>query len=259
MDTPVIIFISILLFILGAVMGSFLECLGDRTSKGVSIISKSRSYCPACGHTLGPLDLIPIFSWLFLRGKCHYCKAPIPKRHVIFEALTAIAYVLIFLRFGFSTETLLYLVLISILIPASVSDLNTMEVSNAYFIVAAACYFALFWIGNNDIVYSLKQAAFGGIAVPAGLLIVSLILGKVLNKDALGGADIKLLFAIGLYLGLGKSLLNVFIMSIVGLVGSLIMKKAKKEEFPLVPYITIATFITIMIGDVLIKWYTGLF
>ena len=85
--------------VLGAVMGSFLNCAAWRIAHGESFL-KGRSHCPACGHVLEPLDLIPVFSWLFLRGKCRYCGTKVSARYVLAELFMALVTVVCLLRFG---------------------------------------------------------------------------------------------------------------------------------------------------------------
>ena len=244
-------------FFLGSVFGSFLECLADRGEKGISIITKERSFCPACGHTLGALDLIPIISWLTLRGKCRYCGAKIPPRHLILEAGTACIFTALFLRFGLSLSLLRGLVLMCCFIPAAIRDFDTGEIPDGFFITASLLWLPTLLI-DPDWKTSLVSGLLGAVIVPGVLLALAVLMEKILKRDALGGADIKLLFASGLYLGLGKSLLSLLLMSIYGLILAAVLKKKSKEAFPLGPAILFAVFTAFIAGDPLIGWYLSL-
>jgi len=251
-------YLIVLFFLLGSVFGSFLECLADRGEKRISIITKERSFCPACGHKLGVLDLIPILSWIALKGKCRYCGAKIPPRHLVLEAGTACIFTALFLRFGISLPLLRGLILMCCFIPAAIRDFDTGEIPDGFFITASLLWLPTLFI-DPDWKNSLVSGVLGAVVVPGVLLALAVLMEKILKRDALGGADIKLLFASGLYLGLGKSILSLFLMSIYGLILAAVLKKKSKEAFPLGPAILLAVFTALMAGDPLIRRYISLF
>ena len=266
MDILTIMYITfgVLIFTLGGVLGSFFECLADRSVKGISI-TKGRSYCPQCGHVLGVFDLFPIFSWLFLGGKCRYCKCKIPARHVIVETVSAVSFLLIYIVFGVMQQNLplmlLNLFMISLLIPSSLTDLDTQTVENIYFILMAIGW-AVYVPFSGDIKGTIINGLIGGLAIPTFLMIVAIIMEKVLHKDALGGADIKILFSIGLILGWKLNILNLMLTCFVGLFFIAIMKKVQKTDevmFPLFPAIAVSTLITTLVGNQIINAYLSLF
>lgn len=248
---------TFLFFLLGSVFGSFLECLADRGEKKISIITKERSFCPACGHTLGVFDLIPILSWIALRGRCRYCGAKIPPRHLVLEAGTAGIFTALFLRFGLSPPLLRGLILMCCFIPAAIRDFDTGEIPDGFFITASVLWLPTLII-DPDWKTSLISGLLGAVAVPGVLLTLAVLMEMILKKDALGGGDIKLLFASGLYLGLGRSLLSLFLMSVFGLILAWILKKKSKEAFPLGPAILLAVFAAYIAGEPLIGWYLSL-
>ena len=100
-DTFFMIYCCLLAGVFGAVLGSFLNCAAWRIAHGESFL-KGRSHCTSCGHVLGFLDLIPVFSWIFLGGKCRYCKTKISPRYMLTELFFALVSVLTLLRFDLS-------------------------------------------------------------------------------------------------------------------------------------------------------------
>ena len=127
--------------LLGACMGSFLNCAAWRIAHGESFV-KGRSRCPDCGHPLGALDLVPVFSWLFLRGKCRYCGKKIPARYPLSEAVFAAVTVLCLLRFGLTAECLRNLIFFGCLFCLSLVDLESCIIPDGCLAVAALAWAA---------------------------------------------------------------------------------------------------------------------
>ena len=216
-DTLIIkIYITIIAFILGAVMGSFLNCMAIRIGTGEK--AGGRSHCMSCGHPLGIPDLVPIFSWLFLKGRCRYCKEKISPKYFVAELVFAVVYASITFSYGPNLDTLRYIIMLSLLFIAMICDLETMTIPDRFCITGATTWAVLFIFDGNgtlirtDIGSGILQAALGSIAIPLALFLISLLLSLIIHKDTLGFGDIKLLFMAGLYLGLSKSILNILIM-----------------------------------------------
>ena len=261
-DAPSItIYLSVIAFVLGAVMGSFLNCAAYRISRGESFI-KGRSRCPSCGHELSVLDLFPIFSWLLLRGKCRYCKAKVSARYFFTELFFAFLTVGVLLRFDLTFVCLRNYIFICCLFVLSLVDLDIFEIPNGTLLIPAVAYFAAFaaQIPQNgfdwrDLVFHVAAGVGMGVAV----LLISLLLDKILKKDSLGGGDVKLLAVVGLYLGAIGSIFALIISCVLGLVMGMIMKKKDAEgHFPFGPAIAVATVIMLFVGDALVEWYNGL-
>ena len=108
--------------VLGACLGSFVNCLAWRLANGESVLA-GRSHCTSCGHVLGALDLVPVASWLALRGRCRHCGQRVSPRYVIVEALMAALFAAIVVRYGLSVQTAAYLVLACILMAVALVDL----------------------------------------------------------------------------------------------------------------------------------------
>lgn len=139
------LYCAILAFIFGAVFGSFLNCASWRIAHGESFLH-GRSHCTVCGHILSAPDLVPIFSWLFLGGKCRYCKAKISARYMLTELFFAVVSVASLLRWDLSVEYLRNMVFACCLFCLSLVDLESFEIPNGCLIISAAA-----WLGSAAI------------------------------------------------------------------------------------------------------------
>ena len=238
----------------GAILASFFTCMGERIAVGKDWV-KERSVCDSCGHTLGILDLVPIFSYIWNKGECRYCHKKIPKICIITEVCMALYAIATFLRFGISILALRNLLFVGSLLAMSIVDMKTYEIPDGFHIFGIILWaITLPFIGGNwkqGIISSL----IGGFVVGGGMLILSLIMDKILKKDSLGGGDIKLFFVIGLYLKLGTSLFNLIISCLVGLIFVFVLKK---DKIPFGPSISIATAFSLLYGAQLVAMYLGL-
>lgn len=238
-------------------MGSFLNCAAWRIAHGESFF-KGRSRCPSCGHTLGLPDLIPVFSYVFLGGKCRFCKAKISPRYLITELLMAALSVGCVLRFDLTALCAVNFVFICCLLCLSLTDLETFIIPNGTLIVAlvAWCVYLPFsGFGWSDIgLHVLSGFVYGG-----GVLIISLVMDKILKKESLGGGDVKLFFVVGLYLGLLPSLFAVMLSCVIGLLFVLVSRTGSKNHFPFGPSIAVAATVMLFCGDILSNAYLSLF
>lgn len=258
-DLTFYIFMIVITAVLGAVMGSFLNCAAWRIAHGESFI-KGRSHCTVCGHELKALDLIPIFSWIFLRGKCRYCKTAIPLRYPASEALFSLAAVLCLLRFDLTVAALVNFVFLCCLFCLSLVDLETQIIPNGCVIIPAVAWI----IGLPFDWYGWKYVGFHALAAFAlggGVLVLSLIMDKVLKRESMGGGDIKLLAVTGLYLGMVRSLFALIAACVFGLIFALLRRFRKRnsdKQFPFGPCIALAAAVMLFCGDWIAAWYKGL-
>lgn len=246
-----------LIGVLGLVMGSALNCLCYRMVKKEKW-SGGRSACPTCGHTLSPLDLVPLFSWLCLGGKCRYCKTKISPRYPMVEGLLALIYISLLWRFDLSWNLLSTMVLCSCLLCLSLVDLDTMLIPDRFLIIPAVIRLIQLVAegGFTGVLYGLLP----GIVLGGGVLILSLIMDKILKKDTMGGGDIKLLALLGMFLTFPECLMMLVIACIVGIVMASVMMKVDSETaFPFGPAIALSGWLTLLFGSPIINWYLSLF
>lgn len=242
---------------LGAVAGSFLNCAAMRIVRGESFVT-GRSRCPACGHELGPLELVPVLSWLFQRGRCKSCGQRISVRYPLTELSFALISVLCLLRFDLTVLCLRNYVFLGCLFLMTLTDLEAMIIPDGCHIAAALAWAAALPFVPGALAGAgrslLAAALFGG-----GLLGVSLIMDALMGRDTLGGGDIKLFAVVGLYLGLPDTLFAMILACVLGLVfGALFRARGGGKAFPFGPAIAAAATVMLLWGEPFVKWYMGL-
>ncbi|MBC7194191.1 MAG: prepilin peptidase [Caldisericia bacterium] len=238
-------------FILGASIGSFLNVLIYRIPRKISI-STGRSFCPNCGHKLSFFDLVPIISFIFLGGRCRYCKEKISIIYPIVEAITGLIFLLSFLFFGYSIYYLKFIIFSSVLIVISIIDLQTMEIPDE------PLFFGLFF----GVIFLLIEKNYFNTLI--GLIIPPVIffLIIVLSKGGMGGGDFKLSFLFGLYLGFPKIVPWFFLSFLLGFFPAIIMlltkKATRKTPLPFGPFMALSGIITFLFGSQIIRFYNKL-
>lgn len=228
----------IIFFILGLFIGSFYTVVGSRLPKGEKIIN-DRSHCDNCQHELTLLDMIPVLSYLFLRGRCKYCKEEINPLSTSMELFTGTLFALSYFRFGFSYELFIALGLVSMLIILSVSDLSYYIIPDEVLIFFSG-YFLIITTLQFGVIPALISIRNGLILF--GVMYLIMLIGNFLfKKESLGGGDIKLLFVFGLVIDPLLGLISIFIASVIALPIALILLKTKKQKLiPFGPFLLIA-------------------
>ena len=249
------IYILTIAALFGAIFGSFINCMAYRMVHGESV-TKGRSHCPHCYHTLGVFDLMPIVSYIFLRGRCRYCKEKIKIRYVMTELLLALFFVCVTWQYGISVLTIRYMVLACLLLTLSCIDIETYMIPNKCILMGILWWAVTVPFMKGEIREQLKSGAVGAFAIAGFILLLVLLMDWILKKESMGGGDIKLYFMVGLYLGEAKGVLNLILSCFLGLLFALLWKK---ERFPFGPAISIATCITVLWGDYIVTWYLSLF
>lgn len=249
------IYYAIIIFILGLVFGSFYTVVGERLPNGESLINPP-SHCPSCNHRLGILELIPVFSFIFLRGKCKNCKSKIPVLSTIVELLTATLFLIAYLRFGITVDLFIALIFISMLIIVIVSDIRYMIICDEILIIGNILIFIL--ILMNTGIKNAGMSLIYGAACFFIMLSIKFLGDMIFKRESMGGGDIKLMFTFGMVLGVPSSVASIFLASFIGLPISLIMMhKSKSHELPFGPYLSIAAIIILLSGidviNVLVK------
>lgn len=216
-------------------MGSFYNVVGFRLSNGESIV-KPRSHCTKCGHVLSFYELIPIFSYLFLRGKCKKCKNKISIFYPVMELFCGILFAVSYYSFGFSYDLLLSIALSSLFIIVAVSDLNYYIIPDQvnFFFAIAIFIINIVRLGFLE---ACKYALFGLIIFL--LMYLIMIIGKfVFKEECLGGGDVKLLFVLGMTCPLVLSLFGIALSSFIALPISLIIYISNKDKkIPFGPFL----------------------
>lgn len=238
----------IIVFLYGIVIGSFLNVCIYRLPKKENIV-KVRSHCMSCGYQLKWYDLVPLFSWLFLGGRCRKCKAKISIQYPLIEMLNGVFYLLLFAEYGLSVETLLYCLLFSALITLSVIDFRTFEIPLGInlFILALG----LIRVATDYT--NWLQYAIGLICVSGFLYIIYL----VTDGRGIGGGDVKLMAVCGLLLGWKLVLVGFFAGCILGSVIHLLRMKISGEGRVLAmgPYLAAGIMLAVFFGNRFFSWY----
>lgn len=240
--------ISMEVFLYGIVVGSFLNVCIYRIPKKENIV-KVRSHCMECGYQLKWYDLIPVFSYLFLRGKCRKCGTKISPQYPIIELLNGLIWVVIYLVKGANVESLLYCLLASALIALSVIDFRTFEIPVGFNIFIAC-------LGIINLVLNYRN----WLNFVIGALCVSLFLYLlyIFSKGrAIGGGDIKLMAACGLLIGWKLIIFAFCLGCIAGAVIHILRMKITKTDHVLAmgPYLSFGVLIAALWGDTIIRWY----
>ena len=244
---PTIIFYTIV-FLFGIVIGSFLNVVIYRVPKKENIVVVN-SHCMNCGYELSWYDLVPIFSWLALRGKCRKCGDKISVQYPLIEALNGVLYMVVFYYFGLSIESLLYCLLFSALLALSVIDFRTYEIPVGF------NYFIL-TLGLIRVVTDLEDWStyvIGFLAVSAFLYLLYI----VTDGRGIGGGDVKLMATCGLLIGWKLIILGFLLGCILGSVIHVIRMRIAGEGRVLAmgPYLSMGVALAVLYGESWIQWY----
>ena len=257
--------IYILLFVAGAVVGSFLNVCIYRWPRKEKI-GLTRSRCPYCKQTIQWYDNIPFISYLLLGGKCRYCKKRISFRYFIVELLSAVSLCLTWRQFGPIAGGILF-VFIALLIIGSFVDLEFFIIPDSVTLggiviglAAGTLYPAL--LGAGCWWQGLLKSVLG-VVIPAGVLYLTAITATmVLKKEAMGMGDVKLIGMIGSFIGWPMGLFTIFAGSLLGSIGGIaliVMRKTDlKGKIPFGPYLALGAVISLFWGRTIINWYLGL-
>jgi len=224
---------------LGLVFGSFATLASHRIPLRDNIIYKS-SMCPICKHRLKAFDLIPLFSWLFYRGKCKYCHSKIHFRYPLTELSLAILFVLIYLKTGISLETLSLLGLAVCLVIIVIIDFEHKIIPDSMQI-SLIPFGILYWYSKEYPFYLLISGPILGLAFSYGLRYIFFIWKK---KEGLGMGDVKFFTVAGLYLGLKAFTPFLLFSGLIGIITAMIWKLlGKGEEYPFGPSLAVSLFL----------------
>lgn len=248
---------GIFILLLGLIIGSFSNVCIYRIPRQESLI-RPGSHCPKCNQPIKFYDNIPLVSFIILKGKCRYCKEKISWQYPLVEFLTAVLYLLLFLRYGLQLVTFVYMFFCSALIIITFIDLKENIIPDVLSLPFLLLGFLMsFFLKNLSPINSLLGILAGG----GVLLLVAILGGFLFKKEAMGGGDIKLAAMVGAFLGWQLTLLSLFLSfftgAIIGIV-ILIKNKGESDPIPFGPFIALGTIIALFFGHSIINWYLSL-
>jgi leader peptidase (prepilin peptidase)/N-methyltransferase len=241
--------------LMGAVFGSFLNVVAYRLPRGESL-SRPRSRCPGCQTPIRPYDNVPVLSWLALRGRCRSCRAPISWRYPFVEAATGLLCALVVIVKGPDEDALLGLVLVLLLVPVTLIDLDHRIIPNRLMLIGAVLAPAIVLLTEPDAIaeHLIAAAAGGGFFLLAALA----------YPRGMGMGDVKLAAVLGLFLGRTVAP-AVFLALMSGtLVGAAIIarkgaREGRKTAVPFGPFLALGAVVALLAGDAMVDWYLSTF
>ncbi len=252
-----IYFVYIEVFLLGLVVGSFLNVCIYRIPKGKSIVSPP-SACPNCGNKIKPWHNIPVLSYMLLRGRCAYCGAGISPRYPLIELLNALLYVAALYRFGLHPASFLIMVLMSAFIVVTFIDLDHQIIPDGITLpgIVLGLILGPLVLRNPAIPWHTGFInSLIGMVVGGGIFYII----AVVSRGGMGGGDIKLIAMIGAFLGWKAVLLTIFVGSLLGAVvgiGLMVFKGMKrKTPIPFGPFLVAGAMVAIFCGPAFLNWY----
>jgi len=247
----------VLIFILGLIVGSFSNVCIYRIPRNESIIYPA-SHCPKCRSNISLKDNIPLLSFILLKGRCRNCKRKISIQYPIVELLTGLIYLIIYLIYGLSIQSLIYIILSSALIIIAFIDLNQQIVPDVISLPGIVIGFIIsFFVPYISFINSALGVVVGG-----GIILVIGIAGSVIfKKEAMGGGDVKLAAMIGAFLGWRYIIISLFLGFFLGALAGIILIlskiKSREDVVPFGPFIVLGSFITLLWGEKILIWYLG--
>ena len=241
-------------FLFGSCIGSFLNVVIYRVPQKISI-ARGRSFCPTCRRTLRPIDMVPVLSWLCLKGRCHFCGSKISVRYPIVEALGGLFALLCAFALGYSRRALLAFAVLALLLAVALIDLDTLEIPNGLLVCLAGLAAVSFFIFPQVGLVS-RLAGFWIVSLPMFLLTLAI-------PDCFGGGDMKLIAVCGFLLGWKQTLLAAFLALLTGgLYGVYLLlshRANRKSHFAFGPFLAFGVGTALLYGGKILLGYLSLF
>ena len=252
------IFIEVVIFLLGLAIGSFFNVCIYRIPREESVVSPP-SHCPACGRQISWWQNIPVFSYLFLRGRCYFCKISISPRYMLVELLTGILFLAVYLHSGWQPATICWLIFVSLLIPIIFIDLDHQIIPDRFSLSGIVLGFVCSLTG---LTIPWGESALGIIVGGGVLWLIAEGYYRFTGRDGMGGGDVKLLAMIGAFLGSKAVLVTIFLSaflgSAVGVAFMIFKGKGRKYAIPYGPFLALGAITCLFWGDSLVAWYQSL-
>jgi len=248
----------LIVFAFGAIVGSFLNVCIYRLPKGQSVAFPG-SHCPKCKHAIRWYDNIPILSYILLVGRCAHCRTKIPMQYIVVETVTALLAVGLYMGYGLTPKFSAYAVMTAGLIVATFVDLATYEIPDEISLggIAAGLAFAVAFPAVFDTASRLSAAIESALGIVAGggsIYLLGLAGAMAFRKEAMGGGDVKLMAAIGAFIGWKMALLAFFIAPLFGAGFGLILKvRDGKEIMPYGPFLSLGALVAVFFGDKILQ------
>jgi leader peptidase (prepilin peptidase)/N-methyltransferase len=241
--------------VVGAIFGSFLNVVAYRLPRGESL-SRPRSRCPQCQTQIKAYDNVPVLSWLALRGRCRSCRTPISARYPLLEAVTGLLCALVVFEYGLDEDAILGLVLVLLLVPITLIDLDHRIIPNKLTLLGTVLAPLVLAFTAPDAIpeHLIAAAAAGGF----------FLLTVLAYPRGMGMGDVKLAFVLGLFLGRAV-VPALFLAFLVGtLVGAVIMARkgaaeGRKTAVPFGPFLALGGVVALLVGDAMVEWYLSTF
>lgn len=206
--------ICLYLFVVGLFFGSFFNVVATRIPKNESII-KPGSHCENCNHRLSWYELIPVFSYIFLKGKCKKCRIKLSIQYPLIELITGLLFALSYIIFGISYNTLISIVICSLVITIFISDIKYYVILDEVLVVAVVLLLIIFYFqGGFELIF---KNIINGLILLIIMLLVKFSGDKAFKKESLGWGDVKLSFIAGMVLGLYLGVVYIFIGAFIAL------------------------------------------
>lgn len=235
------IYIYIVIFIFGTIMGSFLNVLAVRLSNNESILYP-RSHCHCCQHKLRWYELIPVVSYIIQGGKSRCCKNRIPISYLLIEIITGVLYCTAYHSFGLSYNLVISLIFISSLVTIIVSDIEYMiildeiiAISSILIIILELIFFGLEYTADKIV---------AGILAFATMYVIKLIGDKLFKRESMGGGDIKLMFLFGIVIGYPLCICDIFLATFIAFPVAVYMLFSRRDNLiPFGPFLAMAAIL----------------
>jgi leader peptidase (prepilin peptidase)/N-methyltransferase len=270
---------SVFVFLFGLIIGSFLNVCILRIPGGKSIVTPA-SACPGCGAPIKPYDNIPVLSWLLLRGKCRACRKPISAMYPAVELLTGLLFLVCWLAFGFSAQTLKWAAFSALMIVLIFTDLRERLLPDAvnFTGLGIGLLASLFtkptdgtalWLSTRLFDYpppvpvlSFCDALLGAAAGSGLLWLVSEGYFRLRGREGMGLGDVKMMLLVGAFLGVKRTVLTILAGSVLGTVlGILFILTRRKDsdyELPFGTFLGAAALLVVFFGTPVVTWYQSL-
>ena len=238
------IYFLIVFFIFGCVMGSFYHLVATRLSLDESIIFPA-SHCPKCNHKLKWYENIPIFSYIFLKGKCSECDSPIGLSYLVVEVITGLLFSVCFHSFKLSFDLVIALIFVSALIIIIISDIEYMIILDEVLMVSTLLIVVLdlIFLGISETAMHI----YGGVGAFMTIYAIKILGDKAFKKESLGGGDIKLMFLFGLVIGYPMSVCTIFLATFIAFPIALFILLSDRENIiPFGPFLSMSAILLLV-------------